>query len=185
MKHHLGPLAQKRFLLPKTRVLFKLIPNRSEFLLKNDPCAAVATYSVYIKGIKLKIRTVELSPQVATQIYRNLQKPHAIHPMPMPIVTSSVIDNGLYSWEKGNIFTGKVVKLLMFAIVKNSAFNISLGENPFNYRNLRIQEVRIYIDGIPVIQPIHTDFRHSTHPEAFLRILNAAENKSCLLNSQT
>ena len=58
-------------------------------------------------------------------------------------------------------------------------------ENTYFYRNLGIQEVRIIIDGMPIMQPIHTDFRDSTYPEALLQILNATGNKSCLLNSQT
>ena len=74
MKPHLGPLAQKRFLLPKTRVAFKLIPNSDDFVLTYANDAPTKTYGVYITSIKLRFRTVKLTPQVATQIYRNLQK---------------------------------------------------------------------------------------------------------------
>ena len=185
MKPHLGPLAQKRFLLPKTRVIFKLIPNSDDFLLTYDATAPTKTYGVYIKAFKLRIRTVKLTPQVATQIYRNLQKRRAIYPTPTPTMTTSLIEGGLRSWEKDNIFSGKVPKLLMFAIVKNSAYNGSRSENPFYYRNLNISEVRLYIDGIPIIQPITTDFANKNYKEAFLQILNATGNKSTLLNENT
>ena len=123
MKPHLGPLAQKRFLLPKTRVVFKLIPNSDDFVLTYANDATTKTYGVYIKTIKLRIRTVKLTPQVATQIYRNLQKTRGIYPTPTPTMTTSLIDNGLRTWEKDNIFSGNVPKLLMFGIVKNAAFN--------------------------------------------------------------
>ena len=185
MKPHLGPLAQKRFLLPKTRVVFKLIPNSDDFVLTYANNAPTKSYGVYIKSIKLRIRTVKLTPQVATQIYRNLQKRRAIYPTPTPTMTTSLIENGLRDWEKDNIFSGKVPKLLMFAIVKNSAYNGSRTENPFYYRNLNISEVRIYIDGIPIIQPIKTDFTNKNYKEAFLQILNATGNKSTLLNENT
>ena len=43
--------------------------------------------------------------------------------------------------------------------------------------------MRIYIDGIPIIQPIKTDFGVGrTYKEAFLQVLNATGNKSTLLN---
>ena len=108
MKPHLGPLAQKRFLLPKTRVVFKLIPNSYDFVLTYANDATTKTYGVYSKTIKLRSRTVKLAPQVATQIYRNLQKTRAIYPTPTPTMTTSLIENGLRKWEKDNIFPGKV-----------------------------------------------------------------------------
>ena len=128
---------------------------------------------------------MKLTPQVATQIYRNLQKRRAIYPTPTPTMTTSLIEGGLRNWEKDNIFSGKVPKLLMFAIVKNSAYNGSRSENPFYYRKLNISEVRLYIDGIPIIQPITTDFANRNYKEAFLQILNATGNKSTLVNENT
>ena len=136
------------------------------------------------KAIKLRIRTVKLTPQVATQIYRTLQKTRAIYPT--PTMTTSLIENVLRNWEKDNIFSGTVPNLLMFGIVKNAAFNGSHLQNPFYYQNLNISEVRIYIDGIPIIQPIKTDFGTGcNYKEAFLQILNATGNKSTLLNENT
>ena len=101
-------------------------------------------------------------------------------------MTTGLIENGLRNWEKDNIFSGKVPKLLMFGIVKNAAFTGSHLQNPFYYQNLNISEVRIYIDGIPLIQPIKTDFGNErNYKEAFLQILNATGNKSTLLNEHT
>ena len=50
MKPHLGPLAQKRFLLPKTRVVFKLIPNSDDFVLTYTNDTTTKTYGVYMDG---------------------------------------------------------------------------------------------------------------------------------------
>ena len=186
MKPHLGPLAQKRFLLPKTRVAFKLTPKSDDFVLTYANDAPTKTYGVYVKAIKLRIRTVKLTPQVATQMCRNLQKTRTIYPTPTPTMTTNLIEIGLFNWEKDTIFSGKVPKLLMFGFVKNAAFNGSHLQNPFYYQNLNISEVRIYIDGIPIIQPIKTDFGNErTYKEAFLQILNATGNKSRLLNENT
>ena len=151
MKPHLGPLAQKRFLLPKTRVVFKLIPNCDDFVLTYANDAATKTFGVYITASALRFRTVKLTPQVATQIYRNLQKTRAIYPTPTPTMTTSLIENGLRNWEKDSVFSGKVPKLLMFGIVANAAFNGSHLENPFYYQHLTIAELHIYIDGIPIV----------------------------------
>ena len=185
IKPHLGPLAQKRLLLPKTRVLFKLIPNSDDFLLTYADDAATKTYGVYIKKIKLRVRTIKLAPQIATGIFRNLQKSPAIYPTPTPVMSTAIIDNGLTSWEKDNLFSGKVPKLLMYGIVKNSAFNGSRSENPFFYRNLKISETRLYIDGIQLVPTVKTNFTGKTYNEAFLQILNATEGKSCLLNAES
>ena len=185
MKPHLGPLAQKRCLLPKTRVVFKLIPNSDDFLLTYANSTATKTYGVYITAINLRLRTVKLTPQVATQIYRTLQKRRALYPTPTPTMTTSLIENGLHTWVKDNIFSGKVPKLLMFGLVWISAFNGSHLQNPFYYQNVNISEVRIYIDGSPIIQPIITDFGNDNYRDAFLQILNATGNKSTLLTENT
>ena len=184
IKPHLGPLAQGRYLLPKTRVQFRLIPNSDDFLLTYADDAEVTMYGVYIRNIKLRTRTVKLNPQVATQIYRNLQKRRAIYPTPVPLMTTALLENGVHSWEKDNGFSGKVPKLFMFGIVENAAFNGSRAKNPFYYRNLNINETRIYIDGVPVIPTLHTDFANHFQ-EGFLQILKATGEKRCLLNSQT
>ena len=185
VKPHLGPLAQKRLLLPKTWVLFKLIPNSDDFLLTYDDSATKKTYGVYIKSINLRIRTVKLNPQMATGIYRTLQKSPAIYPTPAPFMSTATIDDGLLNWEKDNLFSGKVPKLLMYGIVKNSAFNGSRNENPFYYQHLSISETRIYIDGVQRVPTIKTDFTNGRYGEAFLQILRATEGKSCLLNAES
>ena len=170
MKHHLRPLAQKRLLSPKTRVVFKLIPNSDDFLLSYANTAATKTYGVYIKNSKLRSRTVKLTPQVATQLYRHLQKTRALYPTATPTMTASLIENGLMSWEKDNIFSRKLPKVMMFGIVKIVAFNGSHLQNPFYYQHLNIMEVCIDIDGIPIIQPITTDFGNErNYNEAFLQ----------------
>ena len=48
---------------------------------------------------------------------------------------------------------------------------------------MNIAELHIYIDGIPIIQPIKTDFGERTDKDAFLQILNATGNT--LLNENT
>ena len=185
VKPHLGPLAQTRYLLPKTRITFKLIPNSDSFLLSHDPTAAKKTYGVYIKRIKLRVRTVKLEPQRAATIYRTLQKSPAVYPTPTPVMSTALIYNGVESFEKDNIFSGKVPKLLMFAIVKNSAFNGSVTENPFYYLHLNIKENRVLIDGVPLFPAVKTDFGNRSYKEAFLHILNALDGKSSLLNAES
>ena len=142
-------------------------------------------YGVYIKKIKLRISIVKLTPQMATGIYRTLQKAPPIYPTPAPFMSTAIIDNGLHSWEKDNLFSGKVPKLLMHGIVENSAFNGSRGENPFYYRNLGVSETRLFIDGIQLIPTIKTDLGDRSYKEAFLQILNATEGRSCLLNAES
>ena len=185
VKPHLGPLAQTRYVLPKTRVTFKLIPNSDSFLLTHDPTAAKKTYGVYIKRIKLRVRTVKLDPQRAATVYRTLQRSPAVYPTPTPVMSTALIYNGVQAFENDNIFSGKVPKLLMFAIVKNSAFNGSVSENPFLYLHLNIIETRVMIDGVPLFPAVKTDFDNRSYKEAFLHILNALDGKSSLLNAES
>ena len=84
IKPHLGPLAQTRYLLPKTRITFKRIPNSDSVLLTHDSTAAKKTYGVYIKRIKLRVRTVKLEPQRAATIYRTCKDPQQFIPLPPP-----------------------------------------------------------------------------------------------------
>eukprot|EP00112_Aurelia_sp_Birch-Aquarium-sp1_P014123 Seg3025.2 transcript_id=Seg3025.2/GoldUCD/mRNA.D3Y31 product="putative protein F54H12.2" protein_id=Seg3025.2/GoldUCD/D3Y31 len=184
-KFHLGPLMQRRYLPPKTRITLKLIPNSDAFLLTQDATATTKTYGVYIKSIKVRVRSVKLDDQLMQQIRMNLQRGPAIYPTPIPVMVTQVIQNGLLNWEWDNIFSGRIPKILMFAIVKNAAYNGSLAENPFNYKNLGITSTRIKIDGDLVIPEIRTDFTNKDYYEAYLQVLKATNDKSCLLNSNT
>ena len=100
-------------------------------------------------------------------------------------MSTALIYNGVESFEKDNIFSGKVPKLLMFTIVKNSAFNGSVSENPFYYLHLNIKETRVMIDGVPLFPAVKTDFGNRSYNEAFLHILNALDGKSSLLNAES
>ena len=124
-----------------------------------------------------------MNPQGATQIHRNLQRRRALYPTPVPLMTTALIENGVHSWEEDTVFSGKGPKVVMFGIVENAAFNGSRAENPFYYRNLNINETQIYVEGVPVIPTIHTDFANQCQ-EGFLHILKATGEKSCLLTSQ-
>lgn len=185
IKPHLGPLAQKRFLLPNTRVIFKLIPNSDDFLLTYDATATTKTLGVYIKHLKLRVRTVKLDRALSAEIHRNLQKGHAVYPTPTPIMSTSLIENGISNWEKDNIFGGKLPKLFMFAIVENAAYNGSHTKNPFQYKNLKIGEVQVKLDGVPIVPPINTNFTTGEIQEAYVQILKATNDRSCLLNANT
>ena len=107
IKPHLGPLAQTRYLLPKTRITFELIPNSDSFLLTHDSTAAKKTYGVYIKRIKLRVRTVKVEPERAATIYRTLHKSPAVYPTPTPVMSTTLIYNGVESVEKDNSFVVK------------------------------------------------------------------------------
>ena len=161
VKPHLGPLAQTRYLLLKTRITFTLIPNSYSFLLTHDPAAAKKTYGVYIKRIKVRVRTVKLEPQRATTMYRTVQRSPAVYPTPTPVMSTALIYNSVQAFEKDTIFSGKVPKLLMFAIVKNSAFNGSVSENPFYYLHLISQQSRQILVIGHIRKPFCTFSMHS------------------------
>ena len=184
IKPHLGPLAQRRLMLPKTRMQFKFIPNSDDFIFTHAADAAVTTYGMYIESIKLRIRTVKLHMNFASAIYRTLTKKRALFPQPVPTMTTAMIDNGILNFEKDNIFNGKIPKMLMFSIVENAAFNGSFIKNPFHYRNLNITECTIMIDGVPITQPIKTNFA-GNYMEGYNQVLKATGDRSTLLNMLT
>ena len=66
-------------------------------MLTHDPTAAKKTYGVYIKRIKLRVRTVKLDPQRAATIYRTLQKSPAVYPT--PVMSTALIYNGVHGWS--------------------------------------------------------------------------------------
>ena len=184
-KLHLGPFIQKRYLPPGTRATLKLIPMQDEFLLTRGADAAVATYGVYIKSIKARVRSVKLDPQLMQQIKMNLQRSPAIYPTPILSMATQLIPNGGMNWEWDNLFDGKVPKLPTYAIVSNAAFNGSVSHNPFYYRNLDIRSTRIKVDGNLIVPKVKTNFALKDWNEALVQILKATNDKSCLLNSHT
>ena len=184
-KLHLGPFMQRRYLPPGTRVILKLIPNSDAFLLTQATTATVKTYGVYIRSIKARVRSVKLDPQLMQRINMNLQRSPAIYPTPVPTMTTQLIPNGVNNWEWDNIFGGKVPKLLMYGIVTNAAFNGSMAANPFYYRNLDIRSTRIKVDGDMIVPEVKTHFGNRDWNEAFVQILKATNDRSCLLNSHT
>ena len=163
-----------------------MIPHSDDFTSTADVTAtdAYAMYIENIKNIKLHVRTVKVNQQAVMAIHRTLQKREAMCSTPVPYLTMHIIENDGFTWEKGNVFNGKIPTILMFGIVKNNAYNRSLRENPFHYQNVNITEAKIYITGIPVFHAIETDCTGNYH-EGFLQILKATGDLSCLLNMHT
>ena len=122
IKPHLGPIAQPRYILPETRVQFKMILHSDDFIFTAD-ATATDVYGLYIENIKLRVRTVKINQQAAMAIRRTLQKRRTVYPTPVPYLTTHIIDNGVFNWEKDNVFNDKIPKVLMFGIVKNDAYN--------------------------------------------------------------
>lgn len=154
----MGPLIldmfnQSKLMLPNVSMRIKLKPARENFVLQAFKNAAGTKFvlpTIKIEDCRLYVRNVQVADTVRIAHELGLKQQNATYEFQKMEMKSWVVSAGLTSISIDNLFDGRIPKLFVFGMVKNSAFNGSYEENPFNFQHFNVNFIGVYRDGTSV-----------------------------------
>lgn len=129
-------------------IKYILTPSRPEFLIQSF--VADKTYTVVIESAQLLVRKVKLYPQRALAFEKDIAKSPIRLPISYVKVNSHTIAQGMQSFEKNSLFSGRLPKILIFALIPNESYNGSFATNPYNFKHCSLSSVQFLHNGIQI-----------------------------------
>ena len=135
----------------------RLVKSRDSFVLM-DPSGY---FSVHIDEANLLIRRVKIIPGVLLAHAKALSKTTAKYPLTRVEVKAVTMHNGIHGESLDNIILGQLPKRIIVGFVDNKAYNGDRRLNPFNFKNLNINFLCLYIDGVQIpSKPLQPNFKN-------------------------
>ncbi|XP_071832414.1 uncharacterized protein F54H12.2-like [Apostichopus japonicus] len=136
---------QEKYLLNGVTMKLKLIRSKDEFCLMSGD--ADEKYKVIIIDASLFVRKVKLKPAVSLGHERALEKSTAKYPVRRVVTKMLSVPVGNMSFVQDHIFLGQLPKRVIVGCVRNTAFNGSYQQNPFNLNHFGANFLAVYLDG--------------------------------------
>lgn len=136
---------QDKFLLNGVEMRIRLVRSKEAFnLMCNQDDQKL---KVTILDASLIIRKARINPSILLAHQKVLASTTAKYPITRAEVKVVTIPSGIQGKTLDNIFLGQVPKRCIVGFIKNSAFNGSFKQNPFNFDNNGINLFSLCVDG--------------------------------------
>ena len=131
---------QLPYIPDQCKMLLKLTPNRSSFVLMSDKNDA--KYALKIHPCKCSVRSVKIADTTKIALQSMIEQHHESFHYPIRHVKmkSELLNSGSSNFEFDNVFFGHVSNRLTLCTVENRSMYGVFKENPFHfkYSGLRI-----------------------------------------------
>ena len=171
----MGPLfldffRQSQYLISQTKMRIKLLPSKPEFAL--NAYGATKDFKIQFEEVVLYVPRVKLNPSVINGHAVGLKKQNAIYPLLHTELTTFTIPIGQKSFKKDRLFPDEAPKLLLVAMVSNSAYNGDITKNPFHFQHFGLDSLTLYRDGLSVSgRPFTPDFANGKAMRSYLQTM--------------
>ena len=136
----------EKLLIPKTNVRIKLIRARPNFYMLSDN----PNVSLNIVDCSLFTRRILVAESNHQNLQRNLERRPAHYNYMETIARTFIIPSRQNQFIQENVFNN-APKRIAVAMNTNSAVAGSFHENPFNYQQFHLRELRIFRGGRAII----------------------------------
>ena len=143
---HCDIVFQERFLIDNLPVKFILKRSNDYFSIM---APANTKYKVKIKEAILYSRRVKLSNSVSLAHKAALLKEPAKYPVTRVQCKYFTIPSNVTSVNHENLFQGQMPTRIIIGLVPMTAFNGDFGYNPFNFSHKYLNEIMLFVGGIP------------------------------------
>lgn len=182
-KLHFDLFMQPKALIGGTLVRIQLVPNQKEFYLN------IKT-GISIKNIKflkahLTVPKLKVNPLIVDAQNSALTKGNAKYAITRGEVKQFNIPKGQTDIIIPNVYNGQIPRRMFIVFLKNEAFNGSLSENPYNFKNYNVNYLTTYKDGVSIPSvPFTPDYEQNTFTREYLSVFEALNlfNTDCYLN---
>lgn len=133
---HCDIFLQDRYLMKGTDMNIKLTRSAELFHLMSNKGTGFKTV---IEDAVLFVRKVKLNPAIPNAHDKLLnQGKLAKYPVRRSVVSTFTISQGSMSINKDNVIMGQLPRRIIVGLVKNTAFNGVVTENPFNFQHFKL-----------------------------------------------
>ena len=146
----MGPLfldffRQERYLISSTPINLKFLRTKPEFALMGF---AGGDYKITIKEMNLRVRELLMNPSVISGHRQGMKTQHAHYPIQYCDFDTFTIPAGNESYKKDRLYPYNTPRLLLVAMVDNSAYNGDLKLNPFHFQHFDLSKLTLTKNGI-------------------------------------
>ena len=137
---------------------------------------AGTTYRVHIETAVLYVRRVKVNPSISVEHNKRLDTgTNAKYPLRRAVVNTFTIPTGTLSKVQDNVIQGQLPRRVVLGMVKNSAYNGSLKQNPFEFEHFNMNYLALYVEGEPVpAQPYKPNFDANQYLRSYLSLYEAS-----------
>ena len=166
---HIPFLRQEKLLLNKCDLRIMLTPNNRRFYLM----AAADDYKLKILRARFEILKVKLNPDLMIEHSKGLQSKNAVYPFRRGEIKTFSIPTGSMQIIRENLFTGRLPRRLVVALVESAAFSGAINKNPFKFDHHGLNYLCAYVDGVRYPNRALTpDFENGKYIEAYQTLFN-------------
>ena len=141
---HCDIFQQDRYLLNKVDMHIKLIRSPEQFHLMADGTA----YKTIIEDAVMYVRKVKINPTLVNEHNKQMSTGHLVkYPVRRGVVSTFTISQGSMSVNKDNVIMGQLPRRVVVGLVSNKAFNGSVADNAFNFKNFDLNFLALYMGG--------------------------------------
>ena len=170
----MGPLfldfmRQDRYLISQTDMRIKFTPSKPEFALN---AYGTKDFKINILEAVLFVPRMELNPSVINGHALGLKRQNALYPINHTEMTTFTIPKGQKSYTKDRLFPDQAPKLLLIAMVENTAFNGDIEKNPFNFQHFNLNKIALYREGRSIPgRPFAPDFTDGHYMQCYMNAM--------------
>ena len=169
---HLDLFHQNLDIPPGCPMSIKFTPSSTPFAFIGGP--AFAGVKVTLMKARMLIRTKRVCPELILAHKEMLQTTNIRIPHNRVTVNKYAIGNGIQSNSIPLNFPAKLPKRIFIGFVLNTAATGNIGQNPFEFRNFGLEDLRVALSGEHIPNGgIITDYATGDYQRAYLNTLSA------------
>ena len=144
---------QPHYISDQCKMLLKLIPNKSSFVLMSDKNDA--KYVLKIHSCRCSVRRVKIADTTKIALQSMIEQHHESFRICHVKMKSELLNSGSTNFEFDNVVFGHVPNCLTLCTVENRSMYRVFKENPFHFKHSGLESLIIIIGNKTLI---HLDF---------------------------
>lgn len=167
-------LNQPRLLVPFCEVDLELIPNDPKFSIIAPGAPDNARYHLEVMGLRLFVKTVQVTDGLALNMARKLEQQPARYPIRKSMLKAVFISENRYQIN-ANLFNDVIPRRIIFGLVSNSDYTGNTRTSPFKFKHFNLRECTILANGHAYpATPYTLDYSNDQFVRAFHDMLDGA-----------
>ena len=180
-KMHLEMGYQPKLLLGGVEVSFALKPNSPSFYLMCNDDKLVAKLE-FTEAI-LYVHRSKIAPHIIQGHSSGLEIASAKYPLVRGEVKAITLTRGVFDVLVDNVVNGQLPRRIFIAFVEHDAFTGSFTKNPFNFKNLGLNFLATYVNGVQFPSKAFTpDYTNGLYIREYMSLFEST-NKINLMDS--